>query len=174
MTTFEDLERERRVFLGRLEDWSIQRMRFKPDLKSWCALQVLDHLGRTESEILAIIESGSDKTRKIGLRDRLGYRFIDSVFRSDRKVRVPTSAKQVLPSNGAELQEVLSQWDRSRRAPSQFLAVTPLRPECGVFRHPTGGWMSLPQVLQFFSVHMVHHGFQIERLRDASEQAGVL
>jgi hypothetical protein len=34
----------------------------------------------------------------------------------------------------------------------------------GLFKHPVGGWMALPDALDFFSVPMQHHTFQLDRL----------
>ena len=39
------------------------------------------------------------------------------------------------------------------------------RQSCGLFQHPVGGWMGMPQVLEFFRVHVTHHDFQLARLR---------
>jgi hypothetical protein len=43
-----------------------------------------------------------------------------------------------------------------------------------VFRHPVGGWMDMVAVLDFLSVHLVHHGFQLKRLRIASQHLQVV
>jgi hypothetical protein len=38
----------------------------------------------------------------------------------------------------------------------------------GIFNHPFGGLMNIGGVLEFFSVHMIHHQYQLLRIATAS------
>lgn len=170
-TTFADLEGQRNVLLATLAGWSAGRLAYRPAPDGWSAAQVADHLVRTEAAILAAARRGVEAPRAIGPRDRLGVWFIDRLFLSERRVRVPRSAAAVLPDVDPDVAAVRARWDLVRGELAEFLApLTAEQRRGGVFRHPVGGWMSVPQVLRFFWVHAHHHGFQLARL--AAESAG--
>jgi hypothetical protein len=169
-TTFDALERQRAALLSDVGGWPTAAVIYRPASGGWTAAEVLDHLVRVERGILAAAERGLAAPHPRGVRDRVGGAFLDWVFRSDRRVRVPAAvAAQVAPAPGAELATVRADWDAARRDLARFLSGMPaLRPgqrHGGVFRHPVAGWMGVPEVLRFFWVHAHHHGFQLARLR---------
>ena len=169
MVTFATLEQQKVETLARVEGWSASRLAYRPATGAWSATEVLDHLVRVERGILTAAQHGLRTPHPLGPRDRLGFWFVDRLFRSDRRVRVPASASAVLPDASADVDEVRHRWDATRQDLDRFLA--PL--SCadltgGVFRHPVSGWMSVPQILRFFSVHLGHHGVQLARLGAAS------
>lgn len=166
MTTFEALEVQRHELLADVGAWTPAQLAYRPSPRAWSAPEVLDHLVRAEAGILAAARDGVRAPHRVGVRDRAGFAFIDWLFRSDRRVRVPASAAGVLPDSAADLAGVRRRWDATRAELGAFLA--PLAPEQlgrGVFRHAVSGWMTVPQVLRFFEVHAHHHGFQLARLR---------
>ena len=169
-TTFADLERQRGALLADVGGWPAAAVAYRPTADAWTAAEVLDHLVRVERGILAAAAQGLASPQRRGVRDRLGCAFIDRLFRSDRRVRVPASvAAQVAPRPGPDLAAVRADWDAARGDLARFLAA--LRPgegRGGVFRHPVAGWMGVPEVLRFFWVHAHHHGFQLARLRAAA------
>ncbi len=149
--------------------WPADRRTFRPAQDAWCVVEVLDHIVKSEVGIAAVARRGLEAPHRIGWRDRLGFLFLDRVFRSPRQVKVPRSAPQVLPDAQVNLEEVRRRWDAARLDLTELLRqVTPDQLRGGVFRHPVSGWMTLPQVLQFFSTHMIHHEFQIERIERAA------
>ena len=163
------LEQQKDEVLADVSAWSAARLAYRPAPTAWSAAEVLDHLVRVEREILAAAEHGLVAPHRRGVRDRVGVALLDWLFRSDRRVRVPTSVPEVLPAQDADLVTVRREWDAARRDLGRFLAaLTPGQRGAGVFRHPVAGWMSVPQVLQFFWVHTHHHGFQLARLRAGS------
>ncbi len=166
------LEEQKIQLLKGLEVWSAERLNVHPVEGGWSALQVVDHLIKTERHIQNRVREGLAAPHRLGLRDRLGTAFLTRIFRSDRRVKVPKSASAVLPDAAPDLPTLLSQWDRSRAELAALLAaLTPAQQTTGVFRHPVGGWMSVPGVLTFFSVHMHHHNFQLNRLQEAHRNA---
>ena len=167
------LEEQTAALLIDLEGWPAERLRFRPAEGAWSAVQVIDHLARTEREIQVRVRDGLGAPHRIGVRDRLGTLFLDRIFRSDRKVKVPGSADAVLPGADPQLPDVAMQWEASRQELAALLTQSkPEQTGLGVFRHPVGGWMSLGGVLDFFSVHMHHHRFQLDALYQASEGKG--
>jgi hypothetical protein len=75
----------------------------------------------------------------------------------------------VLPGSALELDGIRNKWDQDREQLKSF--VSQGNPELlskGIFRHPVGGWMGMEQILDFFSVHLIHHEYQLKRIfRDA-------
>ncbi len=177
MTTFAVLEQQRADLLATVGAWPDGAIAFRPDRHAWSAAEVLDHLVRTERGVLAAAERGLTAPHRRGVRDRVSVLFIDRLFRSDRRVRVPASvAAAVIPDPGVDLGRVRRDWDAVREDLARFLAPLALGElAAGVFQHPVAGWMSVPQVLRFFWVHAHHHSFQLARLRAAADdRAGTL
>ena len=167
--TLDQLENQKTETLTQLAAWSPARLAYRPEPAEWSATQVLDHIVKTESSIIALTRHNLPKPHRIHLRDRAGVALIDRIFQSDRKVKVPPSASRILPDPDITLEAVVQSWNTARGDLASLLAeATPDQREGGVFRHPIGGWMNLPQVLRFFFVHVQHHGFQLARLRTAS------
>jgi DinB superfamily len=169
MATFTTLERQRKDLLNELSQWTPQRLAFQGGLDEWSALQMLDHLIRTEREILVVVYRNENASRRLRLSDRLRNSFLKAVFRSDRKVKTPASASLVLPGEDLVFPALVAQWNEVRDG----LALNIDRLLVGttgkaLFHHPVGGWMDMARVLDFLSVHLVHRGFQLQRLRAAS------
>ena len=77
------LESQKRLLLSRVDGWTATRLSYRPSPGAWSVLQVLDHLVRTEEEILALAKQGVSAPHRIGLRDRLGSLFITKLFQTD-------------------------------------------------------------------------------------------
>ena len=170
MMPLKQLEEQKAEILSLLDGWSPARLAYRPAPDAWSAVEVLDHLVRAEIGITAAARRGLQQPHAIGLRDRLGFFFLDRIFRSQRRVKVPSSASAVLPDPTVTLPSVIQRWDDTRHELAELLArVTPDQMQAGVFRHPVSGWMNLPNVLSFFSVHLTHHRFQLQRLSTESE-----
>lgn len=171
MTTAESiqrLEQQKSAMLAEVGDWPAELQMRRPPDGGWNALQVLDHIVRTEAGICGVAAKRLGQPARIRLRDRVGVAFVDLMFRSRRRVKVPASvAKVITPGESLELGEIAERWERCRVELAQLVREGE---DCrgGVFKHPVGGWMSFEQVLRFFSVHMVHHEFQLERIRTES------
>lgn len=170
MTTFAAIELQKAELLASIEHWPEHRLAFRPARDAWCAIEVVDHVVKVESEVIIAARRGLRSPHPIGARDRLGFFFLDRVFRSRTKVKVPRSATKVLPDRTCTLDMLRERWRDTRTELSRLLAhLEPAELELGVFRHPVSGWMSVPQILRFFSAHMQHHGYQLDRVRAASE-----
>jgi len=163
------LEQQKHELLDELRRWTPPRLAFQPAAGEWSVLQMLDHIIRTEREILLAVYSNEHRPHRFGIADRLRNRLLNAVFRSDRKVKVPSSASVVLPGDDIQLSTLSAEWAQVRTTLGQNVDRLV---ECysgkALFRHPVGGWMDMPAVLDFLSVHILHHGFQLQRLRVAS------
>jgi hypothetical protein len=171
MSVLDTLELQKRELLNELTGWPSSRLTYRISSGEWSALQMLDHIVRTEHEILAAVYRNEGSiNHRFGLTDRLRNRLLIALFRTDRRVKVPASAALVLPDNEAELPALTAQWSQVRdkldKNVERLLASYTGR---AIFHHPVAGRMDTPAVLDFLSVHLLHHGFQLKRIRNASE-----
>lgn len=166
MITSAKLETQTRSFQSELSTWPAAHLTYRPSPRGWSALQVLEHLVKTEENILVAAIAGVRNPHPIGIRDRFGFRFIMKIFQTDKKVKTPASAAQVLPGPELDLEGLDQRWRNTRSDFKAFQAhLSPEQATLGIFRHPVIGWMSVQNILDFFWVHIVHHNFQIERIK---------
>jgi hypothetical protein len=84
----------------------------------------------------------------------------------NQDVPVDVPAKELEPSGGPALGELLERWQRARRRMQQTLdAILPAEEALPVFRHPFGGPMDAAETLEFLVAHLGNHARQIERIR---------
>jgi len=127
---------------------------------------MLDHLVKTEIEILSAARRGAALPHHVGIADKLRTTLLNKIFASDRRVKVPASARSVLPGSELRLEEIRSRWNKSRAELLDFVSQGSSELlDKGIFRHPVGGWMGITQILEFFSVHLIHHSYQLDRIR---------
>lgn len=163
-----ELERQKRDLLAEVGEWSTEKLFHRPSPSEWSVVEMMDHLVKTEIAILAAAREGLRKPHRIGLGDKVRTRFLQRVFMSDRKVKVPASVSQVLPGSDLQWPLLLDRWQKSRWELQQFLKDHDHKLlSQGIFRHPIGGWMAMPEILNFFSVHLIHHNYQLVKIKNA-------
>lgn len=159
------LDEQKTDLLSQIERWAPEMLSHKPTPADWSVLEMLDHIIKTEIEILSAARTGLANPHRIGISDRLRTRFLEKIFASDRKVKVPPSARQVLPGSDLQLEDLRKRWNESREELNEFVSRGDSRLlRQGIFRHPVGGWMGVTQILRFFSVHLIHHRYQLNRI----------
>ena len=171
-TNFDDalaeLEKQKRDLLAEVGEWSAEKLSYRPGPSEWSVMEMIDHLVKTETAILAAAREGLRKPHRIGWSDKVRTRFLQTVFMSDRKVKVPGSVTQVLPGSDLQWPLLLEQWQKSRWELQQFVQSHDYKLlSQGIFRHPVGGWMAMPEILNFFSVHLIHHNYQLVKIKNA-------
>lgn len=78
---------------------------------------------------------------------------------------VPKGARAVMPGSTLQLEEIQRRWNDSREELTRFVSWGNSEILCkGIFEHPVGGWMGMEQILNFFSVHLVHHRYRFNRI----------
>ncbi len=162
------LEEGKAAMMTSLAKWPEELLEVRPKEDSWCALEVLDHVVRVESGITGAVAKGMTEPHPIGVRDRLGFLMVERIFLSRYRVKVPNAVEVVRPGPSLEMDEIVARWELARGSLAQVAEeAARVGVRGGVFRHPVSGWMSFDQVLRFFSVHMVHHEYQLERIRES-------
>lgn len=133
-------------------------------------VEVLDHIVKAESGTIADLRLGLRDPHALGDEERPGIAALDRALRSDQTFKVPAGAVAILPDSQAALSDVAARWEDARKALRSILeGLAPDEVRCGVLCHPFAGWMTVAEVLDHFSAHLYHHGFQLERLRIRSE-----
>ena len=158
------LEERKDALLAEVSAWPTALQAHRPADGEWSALEVLDHLVRTEVAICGEVARHVIAPRRIRVWDRAGVAMVDRAFASRKRLKVPDSVKDLIsPREGLDLEGIVSEWNGARVRLAELIREAE---GCrgGVFRHPVGGWMSFKQVLRFFEVHMMHHGYQLERI----------
>ena len=163
---YEALELGKSRMLDDLAGWSAEALPFRPAEASWSALDIVQHLMKSEDRILAAMELADSSDAKFSNRDRVRGLMLTLLFQTPFRVKVPASAKQVLPGGDEDFPALTERWAAVRIRMACFLGGLHqpdlVRP---VFRHPVAGWMTVPRTLAFLSAHIVHHGYQLHRLR---------
>jgi DinB superfamily len=166
---FRELESQRTELLAELATWSPSLLSFRPEPGAWSAVEVLDHIVRAETGTIANVRVGLRTPHILGGEDRPGIAALDRALRSDQSFQVPPGALAIYPDTQTTLPEVLGRWEQARAELRSLVeALAPADAHCGVFCHPFAGWMTVADVLDHFSAHLYHHGFQLARLKATS------
>lgn len=153
--------------LARVGPWPTARHNFRAASAQWSALDVIDHLEKTERAILAALNAHTGSPVSIGFGDRLKSAALIALFRRNVRVKAPPGATAIFPCGTRSLDAIASDWAGTRVDLTSFLQSDPPSGG-GIFLHPVAGWMSLDSTLAFLESHIVHHGFQIDRIEKAS------
>jgi len=163
----EILESEKRAVTGDLGRWSVEQLRFRPGSMSWSALDVLDHVARTEAEAVGHLRTYRGQGRRQEFVERLRGSCLIRLMQLPVRVQAPRAMPQILPSEGRSLAEILGEWSRTRLAlQKEVRSIAPGEACCAFTQHPFSGWMNLPQTIAFLAAHIRHHRFQIDRIRN--------
>ena len=167
--TFRMLEVQRAELLGEFAAWSPRRLCFRPSPDVWSVVEVLDHIVRAETGTINDVRIGLRNPHVLGKEERPGIAALDRALRSDQRFKVPAGAVAIYPDSQVSLSEVAGRWEQARRELRSLLeTLSPSDVQCGIFCHPFAGWMTVADVLDHFSAHLHHHGFQLARLRVSS------
>lgn len=162
------LEKQKLSVLSGLASWSPAQLNFRPTAQSWSSLNVLDHLQKTEQGILDAVIEGLARPRRLEIKDRMGSFFLTALFLFPSRVRVPRSASAVLPGDAPNRAQIEDLWASTRTQLATVVADFPNNlMSLGIFQHPVSGWMNMSQVLGFYSAHLIHHEYQLNRLKKA-------
>lgn len=160
------LHRRKLALLHEAAEWPESALHFRPAQGAWCALDVLDHVARTEHEISEAMRAHLGDERSVPVRDQLRGLMVLGVMYAPTRIKVPESARQVMPKTPPDLQAAVERWDAARTHLQATVSdVQKRNTRRGIFRHPVGGWMTPGRTLQFLDSHLRHHEYQWKRLR---------
>lgn len=170
---FERLEAQRSKFTAQLEAWSSEQLRIRPWPDAWCALEVLDHVNRTESSIFVEMRRNAPDSLTVGVGGWLRSSLMNLLMRSNARFKIPSKARHILPGEIRELGDLTAEWDLRRHAMREFLDVAGREmARMRMIRHPVGGWMTLDKTFGFLRAHVRHHEFQLKRIQRKLDRPG--
>ena len=160
------LERQKAAMVRRLEAWPPEWVERKPAPSEWSALEVLDHLRKTESAVLHSCEKNlASHVHRVTLAARAKTAVLLSFMRLPVKLKVPAPVSFVRPDVVTSLETELGRWSAQRLDLKAYLEACPQADgTVGAIHHPVAGWMNLRATMAFLSVHIRHHEYQLKRL----------
>jgi uncharacterized damage-inducible protein DinB len=167
VSEFRLLQRQKGAFLNDLATWDPAQLRLCCKPGSWSALQVLDHIIRTERGILAEMQQNVRQCDRVPLVHRVTSDLLILLMRSPARVKVPGLVSRViLPGNEVDLPELTTAWNDSQSQLEKWAnELRGNQTRFAGFRHPVSGWMSVLQAIQFLAAHVLHHRYQLRRIR---------
>ncbi len=166
MSSFARLEGQRARMLHELDQWSYERLSLRPKTGAWSALEVVDHLVRTERLVRSTALETLPERIEVSTAERWKLYLLVCMFRLPVRVRVPTAVHMILPGALRPLRDLKVEWGVERQRLQELLR-SPLAATAdrAAIRHPAVGWINLHGALLFVSVHLKHHTFQMQRLK---------
>lgn len=154
-------------FLEKMESVSAENRTRSPE-SGWNMLQVMEHvivsdrgtyeyLKRKTQAPAAEIPPASEETRT-------NSEGLQNALLSEKRWKMP----EVLPApTGAQSYDnLLKFWDQLYTEYHRFLSeLDPDYYQRQVFKHPIAGRLDLFQTIEFQINHLVHHGYQLERIK---------
>lgn len=168
--SFQRLQGKKEATLSAVSEWSTAQRVHRPSATSWSALDVLDHVIKVEDEAVTSIRANLSEGRGFTLREHIGAMVVNGVMRSPIRIKTPGSVSSVLPQSATDLTEIAARWSETRVDMHNTIEeLGPERMKEGLFKHPVSGWMTLPEALGFLHAHLIHHGYQLKRLKAATK-----
>jgi hypothetical protein len=162
---FAEIEVARSEVLFELSNWSPELLSFRPATGSWNAIEVLDHVVKSETGMTKRAAVGLQNPHPLDSEARSGIAALERALRSHHRFQVPPGARSTFPDAEATLTEVIERWEETRKELGHTLDSLSLEnAHHGVFRHPVAGWMTFGDVLRNISAHLYHHRLQLRRI----------
>lgn len=162
---FQKNEAERDAFLQELSKFSNEALNKKPNQNAWSALEVVEHLIKSEYYSLKYIEkkmSFNPSFEKAGLKTNFRYVMVKISMWSPFSIKAPVAVSQF--SSQSNFEDLKSKWDKEREKLALFLEDFPSNLlDKEVYKHPAVGKITVPQMLKFFSLHVNRHRKQAIR-----------
>lgn len=161
------LEKLREQYQEAIAQATPAQQHYQPDQESWNMLQVMQHLVMSEKlSMNYLISKNYTNARKptgiTAVIRSLGMRLL---LRSPVKVKAPPIAG-LEPFDELDAEKLMQEWQTVREAMYEYLRFFPEEKiSFSIFRHPRAGWLNIRQALSFFEDHLLHHQYQLQRIR---------
>lgn len=155
-------------FLAHLATWSEEQLFFSPN-GGWSALMVLEHIITSETGTLEYIRRKTQapalEIESTGEREAASAQMLFSALRSQERWSAPDILPD--PSGKFSLAQLNYGWSANRTLWANTLnAMDPEYLNKAVFKHPRAGRLSLVDTIEFLTLHIVHHRYQIDRIAE--------
>lgn len=172
LAALRDMRKHRDDLLDDATGWTVRALTHRPRVDAWSALEMIDHLRRTEQWVAREIHMSAQNQRRNAARTTPAQIILFTIMRSPLRVKVPKGSEELHPSSPGTLSVVANNWIAAGE--QLELAISKLKEQeaqLAVVRHPVGGWMNATTAARFLEVHLRHHLHQWERLKAASAYA---
>lgn len=161
---FLQLEQSKQDFLAMIEQHTLERQLYKPNLETWCMTEVGQHLLQVENGILEAAKRNPPSS--IGLVNKIIFWFLHLGLGSGGRIKTPSKA--AVPQSIPSLEELKRNWAATRANLKTFLEPLPdTALHNPAMRHPISGVMTLEMSFVFFERHILHHTKQLERIKQS-------
>lgn len=165
LSRLDSLDAELRELLDQLADYSEEDLNRSPGPGKWSALQVMQHLHRSEELSLQYLRkklSNPATLKRAGLMTSLRELFLAVYLDVPLKFKAPKAVSPETFPEGATLDGLGTSWQSLRGQIREFLAAQPeiaFRSEA--YKHPLAGRVTLNAMLAFFQGHFRRHRKQL-------------
>lgn len=153
--------------LEKLKDYPDEILNRKPSPGEWSAMNVLQHLMRSERLSYGYVRkklSYNPKLKRANIGTAWRTFLLDNYNRFPMKWKAPAAvSEEHFPEYGT-LDEVKDQWRQQRHQLKEYLEGLPdhiFNKE--LYKHPIAGRVTIVGMINFFNGHMIRHNKQIDR-----------
>lgn len=161
------LQNQRAELLNLLQNVEPELLSKSPAPGKWSVLQILNHLYVSEKISIGYVKKKSIAINDVG-NTGLWQSALMIVLKISQRIPIRYKAPKVVlqnTSNVTSITDLLAQWNLLRIELKSMLTNLPENHiNKLVYKHPFAGRLSLPQALEFFSEHIIHHTPQIKRI----------
>lgn len=164
---FEALTQARIDFIKLLEDVP-RELRSKHPAEGWNMLQVMEHAISSEVGTLEYMkkktQAPADDIPVAGEESAVGSEQLKRALQSEIKWKMPGVLPD--PTGAQSFENMMAYWDGLREKYRAFFEdLNPEYYDRTIFKHPISGRLNLFQTIEFLIDHLVHHGYQLERIK---------
>lgn len=155
------------ALVDELSGHSIEALQQPPAPGQWSALQVMQHLMRSEELSMQYLRkklSYQPELQKAGMAAALRSRLLRFYLRLPFKFKAPAPVDASTFKTDVSLDELARRWRANRRELRAFLDGLPADLyDKEVYKHPFAGRLTLMGMVDFFDGHFRRHREQIRR-----------
>jgi hypothetical protein len=153
-----------------ISQYSEEQQRFRPSVKEWSMLDVVEHLAEVEAGVNRLIQSypPNQSTKKLTFKNYIYCWLFQGFFILPFKVKAPAMLKP--PQSDLSLNEWSIKWNKERKVfqgTVENLSGTKL--DIMAFKHPVAGAMNMFHTILFQTNHIKHHLHQIKRISKSKD-----
>jgi uncharacterized damage-inducible protein DinB len=165
---FQRMEVKKQKLFSQISDLSMNAYLQNPDVRSWSAAQIINHLYRSEMLSLGYLKKKMSYPETIPTYSWMSWRsyyFAHIMLLSPWKVNAPPGI-DMWKIDEVLLPDTLNEeWNKLRTEMKTYLSETfPAFGNMLVYNHPFAGRMTMEQMLMFFNDHIDHHARQLRRV----------
>jgi hypothetical protein len=164
------LDHQKAEMLRRVRAWPSEWLMYRSSPVEWSAVQVLEHLAKTELSVVRSCETNwKSREHTVSRIEGLRAAALVAIMHLPVRVSAPPAVSRILPGEPLSLDAVMDLWAVHRLSLAAFLrSIGTGDGRVGLIFHPAAGWINLWTTLRFISAHIRHHEYQLQRIRRAA------